>query len=330
MGRHATMFRSAIFAACVAAASAFAPLPAVGVAQRTNAVSGMKMQSVVSNKAGKSKAMPFLSQPEGLDGSMAGDVGFDPLGFSSYIDVKWLREAAEARPYLHACLDWLHRPGGHPPPRPRVQPQVRPRGLGCCAPRWDALDPRGDRTHRNDLQQVPAHCNGHVRGPLAPARQPRLRPALPLHPQEPLQVRACRGDPRPRCHDGPLRHHPPDDHHKAGHHRAAHELQVGRPCGLQGSRRPLHRPGPCRWRRLVALLSSIVDDYDFWKTGATCGGVVRSKLPLFLHTLSFVSKRIQACVRAVNSCRLKGAWASRLPLIQSILKPKKGSRSDMW
>ena len=38
--RHATMFRSAIFAACVAAASAFAPLPAVGVAQRTNAVSG--------------------------------------------------------------------------------------------------------------------------------------------------------------------------------------------------------------------------------------------------------------------------------------------------
>merc|ERR1711966_52860 len=93
MGRHATMFRSAIFAACVAAASAFTPLPAVGVAQRTNAVSGMKMQSVVSNKAGKSKAMPFLSQPEGLDGSMAGDVGFDPLGFSSYIDVKWLREA---------------------------------------------------------------------------------------------------------------------------------------------------------------------------------------------------------------------------------------------
>jgi hypothetical protein len=51
------------------------------------------MQSVVSSKAGKSKAMPFLSQPEGLDGSMAGDVGFDPLGFSTFLDVKWLREA---------------------------------------------------------------------------------------------------------------------------------------------------------------------------------------------------------------------------------------------
>ena len=53
----------------------------------------MKMQSVVTNKAGKSKAMPFLSQPEKLDGSMAGDVGFDPLGFSTFLDVKWLREA---------------------------------------------------------------------------------------------------------------------------------------------------------------------------------------------------------------------------------------------
>ena len=56
-------------------------------------VAGMKMQSVLSGRAGKSKAMPFLTQPKNLDGSMAGDVGFDPLGISSAIDVKWLREA---------------------------------------------------------------------------------------------------------------------------------------------------------------------------------------------------------------------------------------------
>merc|ERR1719183_2986386 len=87
------MFRGRNYVACVVERSAFAPtLPAGGVT-RTNTVSGMKMQSVVSSKAGKSKAMPFLSQPEDLDGSMAGDVGFDPLGFSTYIDVKWLREA---------------------------------------------------------------------------------------------------------------------------------------------------------------------------------------------------------------------------------------------
>lgn len=41
----------------------------------------------------KSASVPFLSQPANLDGSMAGDVGFDPLGLSYYVDVKWLREA---------------------------------------------------------------------------------------------------------------------------------------------------------------------------------------------------------------------------------------------
>jgi len=41
----------------------------------------------------KSASVPFLSQPKNLDGSMAGDVGFDPLGMSTYVDLKWLREA---------------------------------------------------------------------------------------------------------------------------------------------------------------------------------------------------------------------------------------------
>ena len=37
--------------------------------------------------------MPFLEQPKNLDGSMAGDVGFDPLGLSEIddlgIDLYW-------------------------------------------------------------------------------------------------------------------------------------------------------------------------------------------------------------------------------------------------
>ena len=41
----------------------------------------------------RSQAMPFLSRPPALDGTMAGDVGFDPLGFTNYFDLKWLREA---------------------------------------------------------------------------------------------------------------------------------------------------------------------------------------------------------------------------------------------
>lgn len=47
--------------------------------------------------AEKSQALPFLNRPALLDGSMAGDVGFDPLGLSSIddlgIDLYWLREA---------------------------------------------------------------------------------------------------------------------------------------------------------------------------------------------------------------------------------------------
>uniref|UniRef100_A0A7S0TG21 Uncharacterized protein n=1 Tax=Hemiselmis andersenii TaxID=464988 RepID=A0A7S0TG21_HEMAN len=78
--------RASIIAALVATASAFtAPtLPTMGA--RKSAVSSMQMQD-------KSYAMPFLSRPPALDGSMAGDVGFDPLGFTNYFDLKWLREA---------------------------------------------------------------------------------------------------------------------------------------------------------------------------------------------------------------------------------------------
>lgn len=44
-----------------------------------------------------SKAIPFLEKPRLLDGTMAGDVGFDPLGLSEIsdvgIDLYWMREA---------------------------------------------------------------------------------------------------------------------------------------------------------------------------------------------------------------------------------------------
>ena len=40
-----------------------------------------------------SASVPFLSKPAALDGSMVGDVGFDPLGFSAKYPLNWLREA---------------------------------------------------------------------------------------------------------------------------------------------------------------------------------------------------------------------------------------------
>jgi light-harvesting complex I chlorophyll a/b binding protein 4 len=47
---------------------------------------------VMMSTVEKSKSLPFLPQPANIVG-MAGDVGFDPLGFSNFFDIRWLREA---------------------------------------------------------------------------------------------------------------------------------------------------------------------------------------------------------------------------------------------
>jgi hypothetical protein len=56
-----------------------------------------------------SDSVPFLKQPAMLDGTLAGDVGFDPLGFSDIFDVKVLREAElkHGRIAMLAVLGWL-------------------------------------------------------------------------------------------------------------------------------------------------------------------------------------------------------------------------------
>jgi hypothetical protein len=60
----------------------------------TNVRVASKSSNVVmmSTAEGKSKSLPFLPQPANIVG-MAGDVGFDPLGFSNFFDIRWLREA---------------------------------------------------------------------------------------------------------------------------------------------------------------------------------------------------------------------------------------------
>jgi len=63
------VFRSAIVATLLVAASAFAP------AQQAGSTS-------ISLNADMSKSIPFLTRPEKLDGSMPGDMGFDPMGLS--------------------------------------------------------------------------------------------------------------------------------------------------------------------------------------------------------------------------------------------------------
>ncbi|KAK4523172.1 hypothetical protein GAYE_PCTG44G1064 [Galdieria yellowstonensis] len=57
----------------------------------------------------KSKAIPFLDRPPALDGSMVGDVGFDPLNISSYLDLRWLRESElkHCRIAMLAVVGWF-------------------------------------------------------------------------------------------------------------------------------------------------------------------------------------------------------------------------------
>jgi len=78
-------FSAAIILASIAGASAFAPA--------TNKASSSALQ--MSTDAPKmSKSLPFLKRPAMLDGSMAGDVGFDPAGFAkSEKDLIQYREA---------------------------------------------------------------------------------------------------------------------------------------------------------------------------------------------------------------------------------------------
>mmetsp|Transcript_47258 Transcript_47258/g.110326 ORF Transcript_47258/g.110326 Transcript_47258/m.110326 type:complete len:202 (+) Transcript_47258:34-639(+) len=63
--------------------------------------------------ADASKALPMLSRPEMLTGSMIGDVGFDPIGLSKidgeYINLRWMREAEikHGRVCMLATAGWL-------------------------------------------------------------------------------------------------------------------------------------------------------------------------------------------------------------------------------
>merc|ERR1719460_1321918 len=62
-------------------------------------------------KEGMSQALPFLKRPAGLGapGTMAGDVGFDPLQISDLVPIQWAREAElkHARICMLAWAGWV-------------------------------------------------------------------------------------------------------------------------------------------------------------------------------------------------------------------------------
>lgn len=56
-------------------------------------VSSRSVPSVAKISMAASVSVPFLERPPKLDGSLPGDVGFDPFGFSNKFDINFLREA---------------------------------------------------------------------------------------------------------------------------------------------------------------------------------------------------------------------------------------------
>lgn len=81
----------AVLASLFASASAFAPSSSAGA-------------STTALSAKKSEALPFLPYPENLEGYV-GDVGFDPLRFSDFAPMDFLREA-ELKHSRIAMLAW--------------------------------------------------------------------------------------------------------------------------------------------------------------------------------------------------------------------------------
>ncbi len=96
------------FACLLGAATAF--VPAMPATTRT--------RGAVRMMAEKSKSVPFLPRPAALDGSVVGDVGFDPVGFTSWLPLSYLQEAEikHCRIAMLATLGWIvadfvHLPG---------------------------------------------------------------------------------------------------------------------------------------------------------------------------------------------------------------------------
>ncbi|GKY91089.1 chlorophyll A-B binding protein [Mayamaea pseudoterrestris] len=71
----------ALIASLLTSTAAFAP-----ASQKTT------VSTSALSAAEMSQSVPFLTKPKNTAG-LVGDVGFDPLGLSDYMDIKWLRES---------------------------------------------------------------------------------------------------------------------------------------------------------------------------------------------------------------------------------------------
>jgi hypothetical protein len=99
-------------ASFAASASAFAPSPQNSQNSRTQtSLNNDLWGQPPSDGKEKSKALPFANRPKLLDGSMPGDVGFDPFGFAGAdkASLMYMREAEikHCRLAMLAVAGWI-------------------------------------------------------------------------------------------------------------------------------------------------------------------------------------------------------------------------------
>eukprot|EP00286_Rhodomonas_abbreviata_P018271 CAMPEP_0181309612 /NCGR_PEP_ID=MMETSP1101-20121128/12107_1 /TAXON_ID=46948 /ORGANISM="Rhodomonas abbreviata, Strain Caron Lab Isolate" /LENGTH=236 /DNA_ID=CAMNT_0023416109 /DNA_START=35 /DNA_END=745 /DNA_ORIENTATION=+ len=91
------LMRWAAFIAMCATASAFTTSPAALTRQTSRAAvsrgPNMQLYKEGTLQGLGTLAIPGGERPKNLDGTLVGDVGFDPLGFSNWLNLNWAREA---------------------------------------------------------------------------------------------------------------------------------------------------------------------------------------------------------------------------------------------
>ena len=128
-----TSFSLAVVAMMASGAAAFAPAASTNAVTELSATMPDRMWNSMVDKTQRSKALPFLPRPINLDGSMVGDVGFDPFylssipkNFAGFIQppswektaglptLYWMREAElkHSRLCMLAWFGWVATDGG--------------------------------------------------------------------------------------------------------------------------------------------------------------------------------------------------------------------------
>ena len=97
----------------VGTAQGFTGTPVSSTGLRTSHVvmKGSGFGTGMRDSEGMSEALPFLKRPPGLGvpGTMAGDIGFDPLQITDLVPIQWSREAElkHARVCMLAWAGWV-------------------------------------------------------------------------------------------------------------------------------------------------------------------------------------------------------------------------------